>query len=65
MGGGVFLAEAEGAVVARVADSVSDSAAVGAAAVVEGLGRNRPLKIHPKTANNDSELPLILISSDK
>jgi hypothetical protein len=41
--GDVFLVEA---VVAKVGDSVSDSAAGGAAAVVEGLGRNRPLQIH-------------------
>ncbi len=41
--GDVFLVEA---VVAKVGDSVSVSAAGGAAAVVEGLGRNRPLQIH-------------------
>jgi hypothetical protein len=41
--GDVFLVEA---VVAKVGVSVSVSAAGGAAVVVEGLGRNRPLQIY-------------------
>jgi hypothetical protein len=54
--GDVFLVEA---VVAKVGDSVSDSAAGGAAAVVEGLGRNRPLQI---TNYFDLKLRIIIIN---
>jgi hypothetical protein len=46
--GDVFLVEA---VVAKVGDSVSVSAAGGAAVVVEGLGRNRPLQIRKIISN--------------